>query len=1185
MNRRRVVLAFAFLLLASAVGVALPGQAQLTQTTDEATALEIEVMGGPIEALPNELGTGTLRLTLKSLRGEEQSQAGVPESVVTLTAQVRSPYANTSVSGWGATLAPNALSLATGETKEVQIQVSPTRAAGPTTVIVDINATGQANTVYGPEPISADASALARVRPERLVGIFLTEPPPTVGPRDVANTRVQVVNSGLYPDMFQIEVENTGPLTVSTPGTLGLDGRESAEIPITVFGPQTMMEYGSLQIIQIQATSLNDPDATFSKAMVINVQGFYLPPWTYPLWFLLAALIAYGGHQAYKKVQRDRERYGHPGPKYSKQKSDKLEAIAEEDPEKAEALAAKLDEQWERDLEAYKERKEKGKERNVAAMQAKLAKQRKEQRKKRESAIKKVKKGKAKGRTNEEIVASLDDDEREQIQDDLPEMLAAATGAGAMLAAKDEDEYGLIDGFRAGRVDEAEQRLRAEALAKIQADRKKGRDAERIRADLDPQRAQALSDRLAEALAGDLDDVDPEAMLADLSVLERRKGEKFIDKVRKENQKLREKAIKTIKKGKKKDWSKKEILSRLDPEQIQLVGPLLPEMLKTHYPEEAELLLLRRSGDLTDKEEKRVEKLRKKLQKRRMKAMKKAAKTIEKMHEKGRPREEILEKLTSQQRWAAGDLLDVLMSPLPVAIGGLQAYLDQEDLDEDDRELWEAHLERLQDRKLKFAKKGLKHVRKYRDKRGMSPREVAAELPGIEREALDEVLEALLEPTLSARIAGIEDYVGVTRISEEEREFWEEEIEDLREQREDLAEEAVEKIKDRKADGAPPEEIAEALTPAEADAAGPNVERMCQATLPEDVDVLRVLSRDERDPEALKEAKEEAQQARRRVREEAVERIESMKDGGGLFGGDPASPEEILEDLGHHERTVLGDALTPLLHHDVNEEIAGLEAFVEQADLGEVARAFWEDHLDELRAQRDDARAGAIKKLRKAKRKDREPEEIVEDLDDDEREALGEHLERLVAAALPEDVDLIWETIKADRDPEAIQQAKEAAKEARKEERYAAAEAAMEAVEAGASPEDAVAGLPYGHRRLLEKADRSIEEILEAGPPERGGLLSFGGGSGDQGEEPTEAGDSGEGSSGGLASKLPFGRSKEDDGAWKKDLVKRLIQAGVPKSEVAGLVRRAEDEGIGDLSGRKQKKALARFVEDHGGSE
>lgn len=1174
------------ILLLAVLLPAAPAAAQ-DEPLDQSTYIQLRMTSGPIQVDPNGLGTGTAEVTFNTIRNDPMSQTGAQVSIV-LTASVQPRETGPNVtaaepSGWGASISPSAVTMRAGETRTVDIQVTATRTAAPTVVKVRMEADGQASLAYGGERVHANATTLGRLKAERLVAIFLTGAPPTVAPDGVVTEEIEIFNSGAYPDMYTLDFENTGDLTVTSPGTVGVPGRSGERVPLRIMGPQKLMAYGELQIIRVTATSTNDPTASFSKSLVIYVDGFWMPPWTYPLWFVLAALVAYGGHQAYKKVQRDRERYGHPGPKYSKQKSEQLEAIAEEDPEKAEVLAAKLDEQWERDLEAYQERKEKGKERNVAAMQAQLAKQRKEQRKNRERAIKKVKKGKAKGRTNEEIVASLDDEEREQIQDDLPEMLAAATGAGAMLAAKDEDEYGLIDELREDRAEEAEQRLRAEALAKIQADRKRGHDADRIREDLDPRRAQALSDRIDEALAGDLDDVDPEALLADLSVLERRKGEKFIDRTRKENQKLRDKALKTIKKGKRKDWSKREIFSRLDSDQIHLVGKLLPGMLETHYPEEAELLLLRRSGDLTKKEKKRVDKLRKKLHKRRMKAMKKAAKRIEKLHEKGRPREEILESLTGQQRWAAGDLLDVLMSPLPVAIGGLQAYLDQEDLDEDDRELWEAHLERLQDRKLKFVKKGLKHVRKYRDKKGMSPREVAAELPGIEREALDEVLEALLEPTLSARIAGIEDYVDVTRISEKEGEFWEDELEDLRAKREELGEEAVGKIKDLKADGAPPEEIAEALTPAEADAAGPNVERMCQATLPEDVDVLRVVSRDERDPEALKEAKEEAHEARQRVREEAVERIESMKEGGGLFGGDPASPEEILEDLGHHEKTVLGDALEPLLHHDINQEIAGLEAHVEQADLGEAARTFWEGHLDDLRRQRDDTRSDAIKKLRKAKKKDHEPEEILEDLDDDEREALGEHLERLVTAALPEDVDLIWETIKADRDPEAIREAKEEAQEVRKEERYEAAEAATEAVDAGASPEDAVAGLPYGHRRLLEKADRSIEEILDAGPPETGGLLSFGGGSGDGDEEPVAESDGG--SSGGLASKLPFGGSKEDDGAWKKDLAKRLIQAGVPKSEVAGLVRQADEEGIGDLSGRKRNKALARFVEEHAGSD
>lgn len=1213
--------------------VAQPVAAQLEETRG-IEYIDMTLEEGVLEPEPPGEARTRLQVSLRSSLGTDAQGEAYRPSSVQFTGSVEPTQGNTT-SGWGIGFVPQSVSMQVGETRNVTVIVSATMGADPATVRAVINATALVKRRHDSFIRHSEITVIGRVQPRRFASLTLIEPPPTVGPRDVTTTRIRLSNSGFYPDQYNVAVEEAGDLTIATPGTVGLQPRSTREIPITIFGPETHFEYGGMQIVQISATSMSDPSVSFTKAFVVNVSGTYLPPWTFPIWIVLAALIAYGGHRTYQKVKRDRERYGHPGKKLSEDEKEKIDRLEERKPELAEALRAKKEKEHEAKLAAYKERKERAEDQKPREMQKKLRKERRRQDKLRKSAVKKIRKGKDKGRPNREILQSLDPEEREQVQDDLPELLQAASAVGVLAAAQDDEEEGLEGLLAERRKDKATEqriRLRAEALARIDHELEMGRDPEAIRDGLDVNRRQALGNEdLEAALAGDLD-ADPEQMIQDLSLMERRAGESYLEDLRKERAKLRRKALKTVKKGKRKDWSRKEILSRLDSDQIHLVGDKLQEMLETHLPVEAELVLLDPARGLSNKENKRRKKLQDKLHKRRMKVMDKAASKIEKMHEKGRTRHEILDELTSAQRWAAGDLLDTLMSPLPVAIGGLRAYLEDEDLDEDDRELWQTHLDKLRARKHKFAKKGLKRVRKLQRK-GSDPEEIVAELPEIEREALHEVLGAILQPTLTGQIDGIEAFLADHEISEDETELWESEVSDLRDRREELRDEAVEKIKDLKAEGAPPEAIGERLTPAERDAVGKPVERMVQATLPEDVDVIRELMRDEKDPKAVRKAKKRAQKVRAEVREDAVAKVDKLLSGGGLLGGDPKEPREVLEELAHYERVVLGDALEVLFEPDLVSEIEALEAHLDGGDLSEAERALWEERLEDLRAKREAIRDDAIKKLRKAKKKDTEPDEIVEEITEDEHAVLGDAFKRLVAAPLPEDVELIDHMTRPDRDPDAIRDAKDDAHKARAKARKKAARKLKKALDKGVAPEAAMADLPYSHRRLLKDTDASVEEILQQ---DSGGLLSFGGSGDDearededdegssggllgglsgkvdetsrkerakelleQGRSPAEVkrildeedrsgpadaeetGTKAEGSSGGLLGRLTGGK-EPDEGAWKKDLARKLLAAGVPKEEVPALLRKAADE-IGDLSGRARRKAIASFVEDHAG--
>lgn len=579
---------------------------------------------------------------------------------------------------------------------------------------------------------------------------------------------------------------------------------------------------------------------------------------------------------------------------------------------------------------------------------------------------------------------------------------------------------------------------------------------------------------------------DPDELLEDLPPWQRFKAKRFDKDLQKEREELRAEAIEIIKEAKEEDWSKKKVLKKLSPEQINLVGELLPEMLEAHLPEEVELILLDAADERTRKEERRRKKVRKKLQKHRRQEMLNAAEKIEELEAQGADKKEVLAELTRAERWALGDLLSVLVQSLPDAVRDLETYLaEHDDLREGERELLEDHLEHLRDQKIEHARKGLDHVDKLTQK-GEPPKEIAEDLSILERVCLGDALRALLQPALSERIAGLEAHLDEAQLFEEEVEMWEDHIEELRGRREELREETIEKIKSLKADDEPPEQIADELSPAEADAVGDPLERILGATLPEDVDVLVALTQDGK----VDKAREAAQGARAEALSEALAKVKRLRDGEDkLIGGvEPKEPREIVESLTWTERQLLEDVLEPLLDRDPLSRLATLEAHVEEASLSEPVQEAWDEHLAAMREHRDTLRLEAVDRIKEGIEEDEPPEQIAEDLAEDQVAVLGDAAEKMITATLPEDVEVLHQATRPHKDPEELADAREAAKEARRDAREAARDEIKELREEGAEPEAILEALDDREQTLLGD---DLEEMVAAAVPEEVDLIAL----------------------------------------------------------------------------------------------
>lgn len=580
---------------------------------------------------------------------------------------------------------------------------------------------------------------------------------------------------------------------------------------------------------------------------------------------------------------------------------------------------------------------------------------------------------------------------------------------------------------------------------------------------------------------------DPDELLEDLPPWQRFKAKRFDKELQKEREGLRAEAIEIIKEAKQEDWSKKKVLKKLSPEQINLVGELLPEMLEAHLPEEVELILLDAADERTRKEERRRKKVRKKLQKHRREEMRNAAEKIERLEAEGADKEEVLAELTRAERWAIGELLPVLVQSLPDAVRDLETYLgDDPDLREGERELIEDHLEHLRDKKIEHARKGLEKVDKL-TRKGDPPEAVVDELSILERACLEEALRALLQPALSDRIAGLESYLEETPLFDEEVEMWEDHIEALGERRQELRGETIEKIKDLKADAEPPDRIADELSAAEADAVGKPLERMLQATLPEDVDVLAALSSADG---KVDKAREAAKEARAEALAGALSKVARLRDGEDkLIGGtEPKEPREVVESLSWTERKLLEDVLEPLLDRDPLSRLAALEHHVTSANLSEPVQETWDDHLASMRDHRDSLRLEAVDRIKEGIEEGEPPEQIVEDLAEDQVAVLGDAAEKMITATLPEDVEVLHQATRPHKDPDELADAREDAKAARRDAREAAREKIKDLREAGAEPTAILEALDDRERTLLGD---DLEEMAAAKVPEEVDLIAL----------------------------------------------------------------------------------------------
>lgn len=470
------------------------------EAPEDSYNVELDVSPGTGDIAVNGQVLFEVTATDKSFTSEETlPRTGPNQRDVQFAVDLVSPE-NESLAGWSASFGKTRDQIGPADSFNTTLQVSASPVAAPNLVIAQINVSMEVagQTAYN------SAFIPIRLEPFRRVSLQINEAPPRLGPNEVAFYSMTLTNVGNYPDTMLLEVVESGPLQIGLRSAVALDPKASAPVELSIVAPESFYEYGSTQLVTIEASSANNPQSTYTSSIPVQISGFYLPMWTFPFWVLLVALVAYGGQRTYEKVKRDRRRYGHPAPKYTEEQKEKLAALKERDKEKYKAVKGRLDERYKEQLEAYKERKKKGKARGTGALLAKMEKKRKEKEKLRKSGLKTVKKLKKKDASPEEIYQALEEDEREQLQDSLPEILKAPTAAGALVAARDDDEeMGTVDKMRAKKAETERKRLRAEALMLIEHRREEGFDPEEIREELSEAQKLALGDDLEFALEGE----------------------------------------------------------------------------------------------------------------------------------------------------------------------------------------------------------------------------------------------------------------------------------------------------------------------------------------------------------------------------------------------------------------------------------------------------------------------------------------------------------------------------------------------------------------------------------------------------------------------------------------------------------------------------------------------------------
>lgn len=122
-----------------------------------------------------------------------------------------------------------------------------------------------------------DVEILVKVRPSHELR-FEALPSTTLHPDQITSIPITLQNLGNYNDTFSFRLASeNNDIEIAAPYSITLAPGETKETYLGVSAPQSVFDYGTIHEVTIEAFSIDDPDVTIEKQMVLlETRGIYI---------------------------------------------------------------------------------------------------------------------------------------------------------------------------------------------------------------------------------------------------------------------------------------------------------------------------------------------------------------------------------------------------------------------------------------------------------------------------------------------------------------------------------------------------------------------------------------------------------------------------------------------------------------------------------------------------------------------------------------------------------------------------------------------------------------------------------------------------------------------------------------------------------------------------------------------
>jgi hypothetical protein len=192
----------------------------------------------------------------------------------------------------------------------------------------------------GGNVVTDEQEVVTKLRPFSFATVDLPGSVPNVGPFEEAFIPVLIGNAGQFPDTFLLHAEGPPGWFVQVQPQLTLFPGEERTVQVHLVSPadRVFVPQESATIL-VYVTSELDPSVVYDRAMVVVLEGTFLPGYWVPLLLLGAVLAAAAGQRAVEGGRRRAKEQGRPhAPELTPAQAVLLADLKKRDPQRYQAM-------------------------------------------------------------------------------------------------------------------------------------------------------------------------------------------------------------------------------------------------------------------------------------------------------------------------------------------------------------------------------------------------------------------------------------------------------------------------------------------------------------------------------------------------------------------------------------------------------------------------------------------------------------------------------------------------------------------------------------------------------------------------------------------------------------------------------------------------------------------------------